>query len=115
MAHWWLIGVTIRSLNAGQISVKYLISDTFRHSTLTAFQTSVMRAIELFLKFVGRLPEELLDTTPRYGFDCRVIQPDAVSCGFILVWKLLNFARSGDLEQVRNASTICFIWANVFS
>ena len=95
--------------------MRYLLSDTFKHQNLDAFQIAAMRAVERFLKFVGRLPNAFsLDPSQCSEFDCRVLQPDTVSCGFILVWKFLNVARSGDLKQVRNAFILCLFGHTCF-
>ena len=95
--------------------MKYLLSDTFKRQKLDAFRIGAMRAVDRFLKLVGRLPNAFsLDPAQCSEFEFRVLQPDLVSCGFILVWKFLNVARSGDLKQVRNAFFLCFFGHTCF-
>ena len=82
--------------------MKYWICETFRQTKFTDFQQKVIEAIVRFLQYAGRLSKDFnLERDAKRGYcDQSVLQPDALHCGFVLLWRLINFARSGKYKMV---------------
>jgi hypothetical protein len=83
--------------------MQYWICETFRQGeALTPFQLKSIDAIVRFLKYAGRLPAnfDLKCHGKRLPCDDSVLQSDALHCGFVVLWRLINFARWGDFEKV---------------
>ena len=82
--------------------MKYWICETFRQPNFTAFQQKTIEAIIRFLQYAGRLPTSFnFELDAERGFcDESVLQPDGLHCGFVLLWRLINFGQSGKFKKV---------------
>ena len=92
--------------------MKYWICETFRQKTdFTPFQQKTIEAIVRFLQYAGRLSKDFdLERDAERGYcDDSVLQPDALHCGFAVLWRLLNFARSGKYKKVCMKRYITFL------